>query len=189
MASKFECEIRFNVEDIHEFENKLNDLEAKVLFEYEFTDYYYKPKSEEWNPINKNIRIRHWHFPSRGAIIYFVKNEIIEEQGMKFKRSLLEEGKLQLFTGSLEKCKEILNDLEFIPWKTIEKKNCKIWNFNDIKPIVEFIPGYGWSCEIEVEGGEVKEAANKLKKALEILGVKEYSFEPVCVMINKTKRQ
>ncbi len=58
MVSAYECEIRYFIDDIKEFKNRLKKLNAKLLFPYEFTDYYYVPKNEKWDPIRKNLRIR-----------------------------------------------------------------------------------------------------------------------------------
>ncbi|MHC4436715.1 MAG: hypothetical protein ACYS3S_05100, partial [Planctomycetota bacterium] len=75
-----------------------------------------------WNPVEKNIRIRQWIQPEKDSIIYIVKLEIISIDGLQFKRSLYPEGKLPLFTGPLDTCRILLGDLGFEFWFSLRSR-------------------------------------------------------------------
>ena len=88
MASLFECEVRFTIEDIDAFELRLAELNAISGYHYEFQDHYFRPVNETWNPVEKNLRVREWAFPAHPTTIYFVKNEILTIDGLQFKRAM-----------------------------------------------------------------------------------------------------
>jgi len=102
MTQPYECEVRFGIEDIEDFQARLGRLGARIAFPYEFVDHYYKPPAGHWNPVEKNIRIRQWIQPQKESTVYFVKLEIISVDGLQFKRSLYPEGKLPLLAGTVE---------------------------------------------------------------------------------------
>ena len=186
MASSFECEVRFTIKDIKVFKRRLRELKARLLYPYAFTDYYYHPVNEKWNPLQKNLRIREWQKPKRPSTIYFVKNEIVKIGGIKFKRALYPEGKTPLFAGSTEACKSILIDLGFKPWVTVKKEKALFWNVHryGFKTIAEYVKGLGWTGELEFEGKNPKRAMTEIKKALSILGIQPelVSFKPISVL-------
>lgn len=189
MASKFECEIRIFIDDINTFEKKLEDLEAKVILEYNFSDTYYKQNNFDWNPLNKTMRLRQWHNPNRGIFVYYSKTEFVKESGITFKRSTLKEGKKVLFKGRLDKAKKFLQKDNFYPWLEVKKNNCKIWESNKLSSalVVEYIDELGWTAEVEVEGKNTNEASLKLKQVLETLDEKNFSSKPVSVLVSKSK--
>jgi hypothetical protein len=113
MASLFECEVRFIIEDITAFEKRLGEIEATLKYHYKFTDHYFRPVHDVWNPIEKNLRILEWHYPKHPTTIYFVKNEILSVDGLQFKRSLYHHGKVPLLSDDLKTCTALLNDLGF----------------------------------------------------------------------------
>ncbi len=127
MTQPFGCEVRFGIEDIDDFEAKLGWLEARVVLDYEFTDHYYKPAGSDWDPVKKNLRIRERIRPQKDPIIYFVKLEVVSAEGLRFKRALLAEGKLALFTGSLERCRALLAELGFETWFSVRKQKARLW--------------------------------------------------------------
>ena len=189
MASKFECEIRIYIDNINEFENKLNDLEAKIILEYNFSDTYYKQKSNDWNPLNKTMRLREWHNPNRGNFVYYSVTEFIENNGITFKRSKLKEGKKVLCKGDLAKAKEFLQKNNFEPWLKVTKKDCKIWKSDKLPSaiIVEYINELSWTAEIEVEGEDINQASNNIKEILQKLKENNFSSKPVSVLVSEAK--
>ncbi len=192
MASLFECEVRFIIENIDDFKKRLKELEAELIFNYEFTDYYFRPKQGKWDPINKNIRIREWKTPKKSTTIYFVKNEILAIDKIKFKRALYPEGKVPLFSGDLETCKSLLIDLNFKPWFILKKEKSSIWKLPKYNfcTVSEYIPGIGWWGELEFEGKDPNKAKGEIEKALKLLEIplSLVSHKPIsAIFIEKQK--
>ncbi|MCM2325293.1 MAG: hypothetical protein NDI94_02430 [Candidatus Woesearchaeota archaeon] len=185
MTSNYECEVRFEIRSIEEFENRLKELDASLGFYYEFTDTYFEPL-ERWDPVTKNIRIRQWHQPDKGTVIYLVKNQIMTINGVNFKRSLYRDGKLTLFKGTYDECVEVLTDMGFKQWLKIEKKDSRIWHIDryGFSTIAENINGR-WYGELEFSGEDPDEAAEKIKNALEILEIKEFTYKPISKIISE----
>ena len=173
MTQPFECEVRFGIEDIEDFEARLGRLGAKIALSYEFTDHYYKPSVGHWDPIEKNIRIRQWIQPQKESIIYFVKLEIISTGELKFKRSLYPEGKLPLFTGAFDTCRMLLDDLGFEFWFSLSKEKARLWEVprHGFFTAVEYIEGLGWTAELEFEGQDPEKAASYIRQALKALKI------------------
>ena len=173
MTQPFECEVRFKIENIQDFEARLGQLEARIAYPYEFTDHYYKPKGKQWDPIERNLRIRDWIQPRKESTIYFVKLEIVSIQGLKFKRALFSEGKLPLFRGQLAECQSLLRDLGFEFWFSLRKEKARLWEIpqHNFFTAVEYIKGLGWTGELEFEGKDPNKAAATILKALELLNV------------------
>jgi len=178
------------ISDIDEFKKKLKDLKAKVIFDYEFTDHYYVNNLKTpWDLSKKNLRLRIWRKPKVKYRILFTVLELVDVDGLKFKRSLFKEGKLCLYEGKLEDCKKLLDYLGFKKWFSIEKKNCTLYeipNYN-FKTIHEFIPNLGWTGELEVKGDNLKEAGRILKREIELLGLDkvEVTSEPISLIYAK----
>ena len=174
------------IKDIRAHRRRIKAFGGKLKCRYAFTDYYYRPEKKIWGPIRRILRIRHWSKAHEPTTIYFVKNEIIESKRIKFKRSVYPEGKLALFSGSLKRCREILTDLDFVEWITIKKQRAEFWDIPKYKfgTVIEYIPGLGWSGEVEVEGSRVQQAKNKLEKQLKILNVEpeQADFRPISVI-------
>ncbi|OGI15236.1 hypothetical protein A3K63_04155 [Candidatus Micrarchaeota archaeon RBG_16_49_10] len=161
------------IPDIDEFKEKLKELRAKVVFDYEFTDYYYVNDLEKpWNPSKKNLRIRVWKKPDPKCSVLFSELEILDVNGLKFKRSNLKEGKLCLYEGSFGECKRLLESLGFRQWFSVEKKDCTLYEIpgHKFRTVNEFIPNLGWTGELEVDGDNPEDAAEKLKRQMKILG-------------------
>ena len=173
MTQPYECEVRFGIEDIEDFQARLGRLGAKIVFPYEFTDHYYKPPAGNWNPVEKNIRIRQWIQPEKESTIYFVKLEIISIDGLQFKRSLYPEGKLPLLTGTLEMCRGLLDDLDFEFWFSLRKEKARLWEVprHGFCTAVEYIEGPGWTAELEFEGQDPRKAASAIRQALDMLNI------------------
>jgi len=173
MTQPFECEVRFRIADIEGFEAKLARLGARIAHPYEFTDHYYRPAHEQWDPLVKNVRIRQWMQPQKEPVIYFVKLEILSIEGLQFKRSLYPEGKLPLFTGPLETCRTLLADLGFEFWFSLRKQKGRLWEIPDhhFSTAVEYIDGLGWTAELEFEGTDPQKANAQIQQALDVLKI------------------
>jgi adenylate cyclase class IV len=183
MTQPYECEVRFKIEDIEAFETTLARLGAKIALPYEFTDHYYKPAGTPWDPIEKSLRIREWVDPQTPTTVYFVKLEIMTIDGLQFKRSLYHEGKLPLFSGPLESCRELLGDLGFEFWFALRKEKARLWEIpnHHFFTAVEYIEGIGWTAELEFEGQNPQIAAPAIKKALYLLKIPQHlvSHKPI----------
>lgn len=187
MASKFECEVRFEIEDIEEFKKRLAELGAVLKYPYEFNDYYYVPAKEKWDPLEKTLRIREWLTPRNPTTIYFTKNEIVSIDDIRFKRALYPQGKVPFFSGGVEMCKALLADLGFVPWFTIKKERANHWELprHSFETVAEYIDGLGWSGELEFEGEDPEKAKRGIENALEILLIPRdaVSFKPISVIV------
>jgi adenylate cyclase class IV len=184
MTSKFECEVRFLIHNIEEFERRLRSLNARLLFPYEFIDYYFKPKSSNpWDPQMKTLRLREWITPKKESEVLFTRTETVERGGILFKRSVYPDGKVKLMKGSSNVCRKFLSDLGFEEWFRIVKKECKLFEIPkpNFKTVYEYVEGLGWSGELEVGGSDVNEAAKNLKDFLSVLKIRrdDVRFEPL----------
>jgi adenylate cyclase class IV len=173
MTQPYECEVRFEIDDIKNFEDRLGRLGARIALPYEFTDHYYKPPAGHWDPVEKNIRIRQWIQPEKESTVYFVKLQVISVDGLQFKRSLYPEGKLPLFTGQLDTCQALLDDLGFEFWFSLRKEKARLWEVpqHGFFTAVEYIEGLGWTAELEFEGQDPQKAASSIRQALEALKI------------------
>jgi len=186
MTQPYECEVRFGIDDIEDFEAKLERLGARIVLPYEFTDHYYKPPAGHWDPVEKNIRIRQWIKPEKDSIIYFIKLKIISIDGLQFKRSLYPEGKLPLFTGPLDMCRALLDDLGFESWFSLRKEKARLWEIpqHGFYTAVEYIKGLGWTAELEFEGQDPQKAASAIRQALDALQIPDFkvTHNPISVI-------
>ncbi|MHC4174911.1 MAG: CYTH domain-containing protein [Planctomycetota bacterium] len=193
MAQAFECEVRFKIESIGDFEERLNRLGARIACPYEFIDHYYKPTSTEWNPVEKNLRIREWITPQKTSTIYFVKLEILSIGGLQFKRALCSEGKLPLFRGELNICKSLLEDLGFEFWFSLRKEKAHLWEMPKHRffTAVEHIEGLGWTGELEFEGKDPEKAKSAIERALKVLRVPRrlVTHKPISAIYLETEAQ
>ena len=173
MTQPYECEVRFGIEDIEDFRARLSRLGARIALPYEFTDHYYKQPAEYWDPVKKNIRIRQWIQPQKESTVYIVKLEIISIDSLQFKRSLYPEGKLPLFTGPLDTCRALLDDLGFEFCFSLRKEKARLWEVSrhGFCTAVEYIEGLGWTAEIEFEGEDPQKAGSAIRQALNILKI------------------
>ncbi|MHC4325508.1 MAG: CYTH domain-containing protein [Planctomycetota bacterium] len=173
MTQPYECEVRFGIDDIEDFQAKLGRLGARIALPYEFIDHYYKPPVGHWDPVEKNIRIRQWIQPEKESIIYLVKLQIISIEGLQFKRSLYPKGKLPLFTGPLDMCRALLDDLGFEFWFSLRKEKARLWEVprHGFFTAVEYIEGLGWTAELEFEGNNPQKAASAIRQALKALNI------------------
>ncbi|MDD5145609.1 MAG: CYTH domain-containing protein [Candidatus Pacebacteria bacterium] len=192
MASLFECEVRYKIENIKEFEGKIKKMGAKLLYPYEFTDYYYGPKDKNWDLVRENLRIREWKEPKNPTTIYFVKNEVVSIGNVRFKRALYPQGKVPLFSGKLKVCKSLIDDLGFKKLFTVKKEKATFWELpQGFKTVLEYIRGIGWWGELEFKGENPAFAKKEIERALKILGIKKenVSYKTVSAIFSeKIKR-
>jgi len=192
MASLFECEVRFFIKDIKRFERRLGQLRSKLLYPYEFNDYYFRPTKATWDPLEKNLRIREWKTPPNPTTIYFVKNEIVSIGNTSFKRSLYPQGKVALFSGDLDLCKALLCDLGFKFWFVLKKEKARLWEIPQygFKTVAEYIKGLGWTGELEFEGENLSKAKIEIEKALNSLNIPRnlVTFKPISVIFAEKHR-
>lgn len=192
MTQPYECEVRFCIDDIEDFQARLEHLGAKIAFPYEFTDHYYKPPAEYWDPVEKNIRIRQWVKPRKESTIYFVKLEIISIGELQFKRSLFPEGKLPLLTGPLDTCRKLLDDLGFEFWFSLRKEKARLWEVprHGFFTAVEYIEGLGWTAELEFEGQDPHKAASSIRHALDALKIpqQEVTHNPISAIYLQNRK-
>ncbi len=186
MTQPYECEVRFGIESIEEFEAKLAHLGARVALPYEFTDHYYRPITGLWNPTEKNIRIRQWFEPYKDPVIYFVKLEVISIGALQFKRALCPEGKLPLFTGSMDACRTLLEDIGFEFWFALRKEKARLWEIpqHQFFTAVEYIQGLGWTAELEFEGQDPQKANSAIQHALNVLDIPRHlvTYRPLAAI-------
>ena len=173
MAHTFECEVRFKIENITDFEARLNQLGGNIAYAYEFIDYYYKPVGKKWNPVEKNLRIRDWISPQHQTTVYFDKLQIISIDGLQFKRSMYPEGKLPVFRNELAICKSLLEDIGFEFWFSIRKEKACLWEIpkRNFCTAIEYIESLGWIGELEFEGTKPQKAKLAIENALKALNI------------------
>ncbi len=176
MKKKFESEIRILIGNMGEFEKKLNELDAKVIYDYKFNDHIYSPKNpaSNWNPNKKTMRIREHISPDEVARILFTENQMISGKTFQFKRSKYPEGKLELFKGELSTAQKLLQSWDFKFHFMIQKTSGKLYEVLHPQKFiiaVEEIAELGYSAEIEMWGEEIEAIENSFKNVLSLLGV------------------
>lgn len=186
MASDYECEVRFEIKDIDTFKDRIKLLEGALIFDYSFYDYYLIPINQRWDPLEKNLRIREWKYPARPTTLYFVRNEILNIEGLKFKRAVYKAGKVPLHEGDLEECRSIAQDLGFKPWFTIRKEKAHFYGVSKyhFKTIAEYVPELGWTGELEFEGQDPSKAKANIEKCISLLNIpiENINFKPISVI-------
>ncbi len=120
-----------------------------------------------------------------------VKLEIISIEGLQFKRSLYSEGKLPLFTGPLDTCRALLDDLGFEFWFSLRKEKACLWEVSrhGFFTAVEYIEGLGWTAELEFEGKDPQKACSAIRQALNILKItpQKVSHNPISAIYLQNK--
>ena len=185
--SLFECEVRYKVYDKNSLYGKFKKLGGKIIYPYFETDYYYIPKDKIWDPMKQNLRIRKWDDNKFPTSIYFSKFEFVEQEKLLFKKSIYEEGKIKLYEGNYENCKNILDDLGYKPWISIHKAG-DFWEFPkfDFTTAVEAIDNLGIYGELEVMEETSSFAKKELEKQMKLFDIKmeEIDFRPLSVIYN-----
>ena len=193
-TKQFETEVRFFIQNIDEFKERIALVGGKLLNDFSFVDYYYAPKNKSWNPLNNSLRIREWRNSNKSTAVWLSKQVIETVDGLSFKRSLYPEGKIKLFEGELDYCKEILNDLGFEPICIIDKKQGFAWRIDVGEQAFEFcteeIDQLGWTGEFELDGTNTKAIKKLIQKYQELLGlsINQMSSKPMFVIWEENKK-
>lgn len=169
--NKFEAEVRIIIEDIDSFMNHIQSLGATKRFDYSFTDTYYQQPGQAWDPNVQGMRLRVWHQPDDGTFVYYTKNDIINDEGLAFKRSVYPDGKVKLYEGSKDDCHTLLTDLGFEPLVSIYKEKAAVWKLNDYDIVTEYIKELGWTAELEFNGEDPKAVKAALTAQLAELNI------------------
>ena len=165
MVKPYEAEVRFFVPP--NYRKRLEELGFRVTKEYSFTDHFFEP-FEGWKG-NKSLRARDW---GDRCEILFDSVDIVEINGLRFKRSKYPEGKVKLFEGSLSRCLELLGDMQFRKCGEIRKEEGYLMTDGEHTVALEKINGK-YVLEIEVEGFDVSEAFKKIEDIMNLLDLKE----------------
>ena len=172
MTKPFEAEARFVVRE--DFLKKLREMGFNIVLEYSFKDIFYRPKGG-WREKGKLLRVREWN--DGRCEVLFTNVSIIGGE-VKFKRSKYKEGKVKLYEGMGNECRALIEDLEFEECGTIVKEVGYLMRKDWIDVALERVNGV-WLLEIEVEGNSIDEAKDKMKKIMELLGLKNPIPKPV----------
>ncbi len=185
----FEVEVRFSIPDIQHFRQIVVDLGCELIKEYSFTDHYYKPISGKWNSLERTVRIREWRTPIKPTVIYLAREEVKSVGDFSFKRSLYPEGKRVLFSGNVDVCREVLQDLGFQLAYSITKKQGWVWKNAqfDLEFCAEESDVLGWSGEMEIEGLDVDYIHERIKRHKKFLHLTDdqLSYKPMAVLLEE----
>ncbi len=172
MTAPFECEVRFLIPDRAAFERALAQRGGSIRFRYAFTDHYYQPSGSSWDPRTRSVRIREHHQPTQASEVLVTSTDVIHAAGLSFKRSRLPEGKVRLYTGTLEACRTVVDALGYDPWLIVRKTACAFYDIPDLGALViEDVEGVGSMAEIEVAGEDPEAAAASIRRTLDALRI------------------
>ena len=177
-----ECEIRFLIDDIKKFKDHLSTINSHVIKEYSFTDHVFKPKilTEKWESFEKIMRIRAWKLPLQKSQVLFSYITLEKVGEFIFKRSIVPNGKVNLFEGTHDEAFNIVKELDYEPWFNIEKTNGKLivvkdWDFSFV---LEEITNLGFSVEIEVWDENYEKVKNRFNEILGVLNLNKELANP-----------
>ncbi len=173
MTKPFEAEVRFEVPN--NFLKKLLDEGYKITLKYSFEDVFFSPRGG-WREKGKLLRVRRWH--DGKCEVLFTKVNIVEREGLSFKRSSYKEGKVRLYEGVGRECESLLKDMEFEECGRIKKEEGYLLRKGDVELALERINDK-WLLEVEVEGNDLKEAEEAIKRIMMALGLKNPIPKPV----------
>ena len=173
MTKPFEAEARFEVPG--NFLEKLINMGFEITLKYSFEDVFFSPRGG-WKEKGKLLRVRKWH--DGRCEVLFTRVEVIEVNGLSFKRSLYKEGKVKLYEGLGEECEALLKDMEFEECGRIKKEEGYLLRKGDVEVALERINGR-WLLEIEVEGRELEEARKNMERIMRLLNLKNPIPKPV----------
>jgi len=186
MTAPFECEVRFLIDDVEAFRRRIATLGGRVRFEYAFTDHYYRPPGGAWDPRTRALRVREHHRPAQPSEVLLTWTDVVQVNGLSFKRSRFPEGKVRLYAGSADECRTLAAGLGYDPWLVVRKKAGLFYDIPDVGELVaEQVDGIGWMCELEVEGQNPATAAGAILRKLGALGVPAEAVipEPVAALV------
>lgn len=179
MTASFECEVRFLIPDRTAFERTLVNRGGSVRFRYAFTDHYYRSSGGAWDPRARAVRIREHHQPVQASEVLVTWTDIVHAAGLSFKRSRLPEGKVRLYTGTLEACRTVVDALGYDPWLVVRKTACVFYDVPDLGALViEDVEGVGSMAEIEVAGEDPEAAGASIRRTLDALRIPPQAVLP-----------
>jgi adenylate cyclase class IV len=172
MTAPFECEVRFLIDDVEVFRRHIATLGGRVRFAYAFTDHYYRPLLGAWDSRTRALRVREHHRPAKLSEVLLTWVDLVQVNGLAFKRSRFPEGKVRLHLGPVGECRAIADALGYAPWLVVRKIMCEFYDIPDVGELVaEQVDGIGWMCEVEVAGQDPQAAAAAIRRKLDALGV------------------
>ncbi|MFX1295832.1 MAG: hypothetical protein ACFFD2_13390 [Promethearchaeota archaeon] len=176
MNKKFESEVRIRIKNINDFLKKLLKFNAKIIYEYIFTDHIYIPKNptSNWDPNKKIMRIREHILPDNYSRILFTENDIILGKTFQFKQSKYPQGKIELYRGDKKTAKTLLLAWDFQPLYKIEKTDGKLYEIKYNQKFiiaVEAIAQIGYSAEIELWGKNLNTIEREFLEIIDLLGI------------------
>jgi len=178
MTAPYEAELRVRIPRIEDLRARLDARGARRVTTYAFTDHYFHPATHRWPPTEKTLRIR--EHASGEAEVLFSRIALVDEGGIRFKRSGLVQGKLMLHRGTVDECRALLEALGFVPWLRVRKLQGEILEIPDVGLIAcEEIEGSGWWVEVEVAGVNLAEAAAALRARLDAVGIDPRDASPL----------
>ncbi len=186
MASPYECEVRFPIADVEEFRRRILFLGGRALHEYAFSDHYQRPRSVPWDVRTRTLRIREHYLPAQPSEVLLTAVELLESNGLRFKRSRFAEGKIKLYVGEFEQCRTVVEHLGFVPWFVVRKRDGTMYDVPVLGTlVVEHVANVGWMSELEVEGADPSQAARVLREKLQVLGIhpETVSADPVAAIV------
>lgn len=171
-TNNFECEVRLINYDQVKLLDRIKELGGYKKMDYEGDDRYFEPKSGEWDR-SKNLRLRKGYNVSSPSAIYFSKNKTKTIDGVSFKQSEYEEGKIKFYSGDENTGLEIIDDLGYQEVARIIKTDCQIWFLpeHNFQVIIENVKDFGWSGEIEFDGNDVQLVKKQIDEVLSVLGL------------------
>jgi adenylate cyclase class IV len=179
MTAPFECEVRFLVSDRDAFEWRLAERGGRIRFRYAFADHYYRPSEGAWDPRTRAVRIRELAQPTPSCEVLLTRTDLMQVDGLTFKRSRFPEGKVRLFAGTLEACRAVVEALGYEPWLVVRKTVGLFFEVPDLGDLViEEVEGIGWMGEVEVAGEDPHAAAAAIRRKLDLLGVPPQAVLP-----------
>lgn len=172
MTAPFECEVRVLIEDIEAFHRRIRDLGGTVRLEYAFTDHYLRSHGTLWDLRRRALRVREHHQPAGPSEVLLTAVDVVQHNGLQFKRSQFAEGKRRLFAGALDDCRAVVESLGFEPWLVVRKRDGRLFEIPQLGELVtEHVDGVGWMCEIEVAGIDASAASRAIRARLDALGI------------------
>src|SRR5712692_6046924 len=163
MTAPFECEVRFLVDDREAWQRRLAARGGRVRFEYAFTDHYYRPAGGPGDRA-RTLRIREHHRPTPSCEVLLTWTDLVQLDGLSFKRSRFPEGKVRLYAGTLAACRTVTDGLGYEPWLVVRKLAGSFYEVPDVgELVIEEVEGIGWMGEVEVAGESPTVAAAAIR--------------------------
>jgi len=186
MTAPYECEVRISPADIGAVHRRIAALGGTSRLRYAFTDHYYRPASPSWDPRERALRIREHHELHAPAEILLTRVTLMQTNGFSFKRSHFAEGKVCLYAGALDACREIVGTLDFESWLSVRKRDGTLFAIPGHGELVtEHVEGLGWMVEFEEAGADAAAAAAAIRRMLALLELDERAVvpEPVAALV------